>query len=191
MSHIVFGECNATNKAIELFREKISQINNNEILFWSGDGVNSHSEIHQMINENGGRKGNHIFYFTTINQPPNSDGLLFPYEKYSQKELFPDNNDRIFFEKKCQEVLSKFIEIIEIMLYTTDIDNIRIFIAEGYDNEFNEKKCTTNEMMKHLLQEIKTSFSIDSVIYKLYKLDNMVYPKIDSTKEIINIKKVK
>ncbi len=56
-----------------------------------------------MIKEQGG-KGNTLFALTSRNQATNSDDLLFPYDKYTNEQLFADNT-RECFSQCCEKNL--------------------------------------------------------------------------------------
>jgi hypothetical protein len=44
---------------------------------------------------------------------------------------------------------------------------MEIFVAEGYDDGFERKKCTLDEMKKDLLSQIEKTSFIDSCIYQI------------------------
>ncbi len=92
-----------------------------------------------MINENMKKQYHHIFCLTSKNQPNNSDGLLFPYDRYIQTELFLRDDDRTFFNEKCKEIIDDLKYVMSLFLKVNGISCLKLFITEGYDDMFVKK----------------------------------------------------
>jgi hypothetical protein len=167
MSHIVFGDFKATEEAILSFRKKLIESISNDVLFWCDEEIYFYPDIHRMIEENNSGDRKHTFCVTTESQTRNSEGLLFPYANYSQEELFPNGTDRSVFDEKCREILSKLLDVLRLLNSVDGIDEVRLFVTEGYDDAFEEKNTTIDELENVLLEEVRSSYSVDSSIFNL------------------------
>ncbi|MDR0518199.1 MAG: hypothetical protein LBH25_14285 [Fibromonadaceae bacterium] len=100
--------------------------------------------------------------------PTNSDDLLFPDDKYEYEELFPmGGEERDVFNKICESNLAIFKDIFTKFIETFNLKMLRLFVIEGYDCNIEVKKCTLDDAVQDILQQVQISPMIDSVIYEL------------------------
>lgn len=98
MSHILFGDFESQIINQDLINKVKEKLLHENILILFDHELDFSQEIEKMLDEH--RSGNtHKFCITTTLQEYNSDDLLFPYDKYSNEELFPNGEDRVVFEK--------------------------------------------------------------------------------------------
>ncbi len=168
MSHILFGTCRIDSEntgKIDIVKRDMSKFG---IKLWFDDEIDFYDDIQTMIIEqNNNSEYNYIFCITTNNQPTNSDDLLFPYDKYSYKELFPKGNDRNKFNDYCKKNMNKLHKF---FLYFTKIvypQNIKVFLTEGYDDQFDFLFCSIDEMISHILKQVEESHFLNSTIYHI------------------------
>lgn len=167
MSHIVFGDFK-----IDLMNEAcFEQIKKNAyskgVLFHFNDEVSIYKDINRMIQENDDTSNNCIFCITSNNQEFNSDDLLFPYDKYTDDELFPYEDDRKHFEELCFQNIMTLKNTISSLREVLNVSNLRVFVVEGYDDNFITMKCTNAEMIQDIFYQVINSFNLRSKIYKI------------------------
>lgn len=103
---------------------------------------------------------------TSRNQPNNSDDLLFPYDKYTNEQLFADKT-REYFSQCCKENLKILFWYLKEMIQRLQPKLFDVFITEGYDCDFIKKSITLDEMEFDIQQQVLTSFSIESCVYQI------------------------
>ncbi len=165
MSHMLFGDFNykVDNEQKNSLKRYLESMN---ILLFFDEEVGEFEEVSQMLNENEkGYKGR--FCITSVLQKYNSDDILFPYDKYSNVDLFPNGDDRRHFEELCYNNLMILQNVIETMEQKLDIDTLRIFVVEGYDTNFVVKDCNIYQMINSLYLQVKESFFLESYIYQI------------------------
>ncbi|MCI8670034.1 MAG: hypothetical protein HFI34_11045 [Lachnospiraceae bacterium] len=167
MSHMLFGDFNYKADKEQKYSLK-RNMESNKILLFFDEEVENFKEVTQMLNEN--TKGyNSRFCITSVLQKYNSDDILFPYDKHSDEDLFPNGDDRKHFEKLCYNNLKILQNVIETMKQKLDIDILRIFVVEGYDTNFVLEDCNIYQMINSIYLQIKESFFLESSIYKIKK----------------------
>lgn len=164
MSHFIFGTfcLDETKKYIvEDLKEELSAwgiiLTVNEFPYFE--------DISRMLNENLYASDVTKFALSSVRQPYNSDDILYPYDKYSNQELFDDSDNQIKFKELCLNhlnVLKKIINTINDNPYTT---KVQIMISEGYDNHFLTQYMTVEEMVRDIYSQVISSFSLESKIY--------------------------
>ena len=102
MSHFVFGCFNSDVVTSEVIDELKTGAQNRDVFIWFDSQLEFYSDISKMIKEQGG-KGEFLFALTSRNQPSNSDDLLFPYDKYTNEQLFADET-REYFSRCCKKI---------------------------------------------------------------------------------------
>ena len=168
MSHIIFGDFYARNnnrKNINQLKEKLFL---SDVLFLNGNEISFSADIERMLKENVNTTTNMFFCLTTTKQKYNSDDLLFPYNKYSEEELFPNGENRDEFERKCFENLKIYQDSINNIIHMLSVIEMRIFITEGYDNKFEVMRCNNvEEMVEDIKKQVHNFFSLESKIYRM------------------------
>lgn len=165
MSHFVFGCFNSDVVTSEVIDELKTRAQNRDVFIWFDGQLEFYSDISRMIKEQGG-KGKFLFALTSRNQPSNSDDLLFPYDKYTNEQLFADKT-RAYFSQCCKENLEILFWCLKEMIQKLQPKLFELFITEGYDCDFIKKRIFLDEMEFDIQQQVLTSFSIESCIYQI------------------------
>ncbi len=166
MSHILFGDFYLNEIESSIMKDLQSRWLQKGILIMFDHELLFNKELCAMLDEHG-ITGKKRFCITTIIQKYNSDDLLFPYDKYSSVELFPNGDDRTYFEKVCLDNLLVLQEVILDIKEMFKFKELRIFVTEGYDTEFVIKKCSVQEMINDINSQVVRSFILESVIYEI------------------------
>ncbi|WP_138305825.1 MULTISPECIES: hypothetical protein [unclassified Clostridium] len=165
MSHFIFG-CFKSDVVVPQIADELKKMaQKKEVFIWFDNEIDFYSEISKMAKEQGG-KGKVLFALTSRNQPCNSDELLFPYDKYTNEQLFADKT-REYFSQCCQENLEILYWCLKEMVQRLRPKLFEVFITEGYDCDFTRKNITLDEMMLDIQQQVLTSFSIESCVYQI------------------------
>lgn len=169
MSAFVFGDFHSDFFTIETIRELKSIFEKEEAYIWFDEEINFYDDIETMLNENRNGDNNIKFSITTKFQPTNSSDLLFPFDKYDMEELFPNgfDEDRDGFNKICRENLEIFNNLFLKFVKTIQPKKLRIFIVIGYDNSFEIRKYSSQQMFKDVYEQVKMSSFLSSVIYEI------------------------
>jgi len=166
MSHFMFGEFDSDCFSEQMQESAKREFQNKGLDIVFNQDVNFCDDIGIMLVENGGGICNR-FCITSVKQKCNSDGAIFPDDKYSTIELFPNGDDRTAFNEICETHIrilkDAFSRTIEIM----QINRIRIFVVDGYDTHFATLCCSLDHMFEDILSQVKTSFSLESTIYEI------------------------
>ena len=165
MSHFIFGWFNSAVLGSEITDELKKIAQKKDVFIWFDNGIDFYSDISKMIKEQGG-KGKVLFALTSRNQPNNSDDLLFPYDKYTNEQLFADKT-REYFSQCCKENLKILFWYLKEMIQRLQPKLFDVFITEGYDCDFIKKSITLDEMEFDIQQQVLTSFSIESCVYQI------------------------
>lgn len=165
MSHIIFGCFDLDTIDSETFSELKKEVGEEDILLWFGDETNFYPDLSRMVREQGEKAGT-LFAITSQRQRYNSDDLLFPYDAYTEDELFTDKT-REFFSQCCKNNLKVLFWCLHRMTQKPWLNNLKMFIVEGYDCEFLKKTLDLEEMEFDILAQVLTSYSIDSCIYQI------------------------
>lgn len=168
MSRILFGDFKMDN--CSLSQLKIVQKYTSEIgvYFWFDKEVDFYNDVQIILKEQTKQENKHTFCITTELQPTNSDDLLFPYYNYSTSKLFPNgDNNREQFNEYCKINLEILRKAFSCFLVLFQPKGIRVFITEGYDNDFKVICCDLEKMIQHIYNQIITSHILDSTIYLL------------------------
>jgi hypothetical protein len=164
MSHILFAEYTAKNykkEALKVYAKKY------DVYYWFNNEITFYAAIHEMYNENKILENSELFCLTSKFQPINSDDLLLPFDKYEQKELFPNGNNRKVFEQLCRKNLNEFDNIITNFIEIAKPLYLRIFVTEVYDIGFKIVKCSVNDMLEDMYKQIIHWGSLGSKIYEI------------------------
>lgn len=165
MSHILFGSCIIQNEHFEEMDRVKQYMSKYGINIWIDKEIDFYNDVHIIIAEYNKEKYNHVFCLTSKNQLTNSDDLLFPYDKYTNEELFPNGEDRTTFNKYCEKNL---LELGNCLIYFKDViapHNLRIFLTEGYNNLFKIIYGNIDDMINDVLEQVKQTHFLDSSIY--------------------------
>lgn len=135
------------------------------VFFWFNEEINFYEDIFRMCNEQHSKK-DILFTITSSNQPYNSSDLLFPYDKFTNEELFSDISGT-YYKECCKNNIKILFDCLEKLLKLFQPNKIDIFVVEGYDTDFKRKKCTLTEMKMDILVQIETESFIKSCIYEL------------------------
>lgn len=165
MSHIVFGyfDCHLDilTQSIQGELKKIGK--NKNILIHFHNELHFYSAILKIIEEQN-IQSNNVFALTSLNQPTNSDDLLFPYDKYTNDELFLDRT-RNKFCKYCNENLDILFSYLREIIYILNIKSFNLIITNGYSDNFIKKNVNLEEIQMDVYNQILTGFSIESCMY--------------------------
>jgi hypothetical protein len=168
MSHILFGDFVTKQFNLEQINNIKSYSSERSIYYWFNKEINFYSDIHTMLKEQLELENSINFCITTSLQPTNSDDLLLPYDKYNSKTLFPNGvNERKDFNKYCKVNLDNFYNTFLYFYRTLNPERIRVFITEGYDCNFEVKKCTIEMMIQDIEIQVMESHMLDSIIYEI------------------------
>lgn len=138
MSHFVVGCFNSDVVTSEVIDELKTGAQNRDVFIWFDSQLEFYSDISKMIKEQGG-KGKFLFALTSRNQPSNSDDLLFPYDKYTNEQLFADET-REYFSRCCKKNLEILFWCLKEMIQKLQPKLFELFITEGYDCNFIKKE---------------------------------------------------
>lgn len=163
MSYFLFGSFDSKYK--QLTQSIKSYGNKKNVYFYFNEEINFYKDILRMCDEQNLRR-EMIFAMTSDNQPCNSSDLLFPYDKFTNEELFKDPT-RNYFKKCCRDNIEILFDCLQRLMEIFCPKQISIFVVEGYDTDFQKKKCTLMEMKQDLLRQIEANSFIDSCIYEI------------------------
>lgn len=168
MSHFLFGDYYSDFFRPENIQYIKAYFEQKGFYIWFNDEIDFYREIKIMLNENCTLKNNIAFGITTELQPTNSSDLLFPYSKYDNKILFPDgDNDRSIFNELSNTNLDVFYGLLLQFIKIMRPKGLRIFVVNGYGNNFEIKKYSCKEMVEDIKNQVRISFFLDSVIYEI------------------------
>lgn len=167
MSHIVFGDFKLDLMNEHSFEKLRKEAYSKGVLFHFNDEINFYKDIRKMLLENVDIDNNCIFCITSSNQEYNSDDLLFPDDKYTEEELFPDGDDRKHFEDLCFQNIIILKNAILSLSEVLNVSNLRVFVVGGYDDNFITMKCNEAEMAQDIFEQVINSFNLKSKIYKI------------------------
>lgn len=162
MSYFLFGSFNAIIDK-ELLQQVKAYGNEHNIYIWFNEEITFYKEIQRMLEEQKS-EGNIKFAITSKNQPHNSSDVLFPFDKVANEVLFADTS-RNFYKKCCRENIDIVFDCFDNIINLLNIKQAEIFVVEGYDDIFQKKVCSMDEVKKDLLCQIEDEVSIDSCIY--------------------------
>lgn len=167
MSHIIFGDFHkdSVNHHIKSALKNALLIDG--ILVYLNEEVDFNTDVTRMLKENSIDLNNGVFCITSITQKYNSEDLLFPYDNYAEDELFPNGEDRTTFELICLDNLQPLNKGIKKLRDTLQPENLRIFVTMGYDDNFNNLKCSQAAMIEDIGKQVIRSFDLESKIYEL------------------------
>lgn len=162
MSYFLFGAFNAVHDEKQLQQIKANGIEN-DIYIWFDEEITFYKDIQQMLTEQNA-KGKIRFAITSKNQMYNSSDLLFPFDKFESKTMFADGS-RELYRRCCRDNLNILFDFLDKMMKTFYMEQIEIYIIEGYDVVFHKKVCSMEEMKKDILWQVEEKVFIDSCIY--------------------------
>lgn len=169
MSHIIFGDF-FSEKTDSLSRKKIEdELVKNGVYIFFDKQMNFYDDIYQMLKEHPSGISNISFCLTSTYQKYNSEDLLYPYDKYTLEELFPDGLEgrRERYEELSLKNLSQLKNSISIMLDIFEPHFFRVFTTSGYDTEFDVFNCTKEGMIHDIFRQVNEGFELRSRIYLL------------------------
>lgn len=165
MSYFIFGSFDLNQNKSSLQDVKIFG-KRKDVYFWFDEEITFYNDIARMCLEQNSC-GNMQFALTSFNQKYNSSDLLFPYDKYTNEELFKDKS-REFFCQCCHNNLNIVFDCLKKFMEVSNPSHLEIFVTEGYDDAFQRKRCTLSEMKEDLLSQIEAASFIDSCIYQIH-----------------------
>jgi hypothetical protein len=165
MSYFLFGTFNTLYDK-KLFQQVKTYGQEKDIYVWFNEEITFYNDIQRMLEEQNSN-GNIKFAITSINQPCNSSDVLFPFDKFTNEVLFADES-RSFFRKCCRENLEILFSFLKKMIEVLYIKQEEIFIVGGYDDIFQKKMCSIDEMKKDILLQVEEKVFIDSCIYYVH-----------------------
>lgn len=162
MSYFLFGTFDALKDETIIQRVK-TYTKEKGIYIWFDKEITFYKEIQRMLMEQNS-KGSIMFAITSKNQPCNSSDVLFPFDKFTNDALFEDES-REFYKKCCRDNIDILFDCLNKTIDSFNFRQGEIFVVEGYDDNFQKKKCNVDEMKKDLLLQIEDKVSVDSCIY--------------------------
>lgn len=166
MSHFMFGQFDSDDFLEQTQDRAKKELQNMNLNVFFNQELDFCNDIKKMISENGAGIC-FRFCITSIEQEFNSDDAIFPYEKYSDSELFPNGDDRTAFNEICESNIRVLKQALEKIIEIMQMKNIRLFVVDGYDNSFTTLCCSLDNMFDDILKQVKTSFSLKSTIYEI------------------------
>lgn len=167
MSSFLFGEFDSLGFTAEDVEALNTTLSEDGILLHLNEQIDFCKDIISMFEEQKCTKQNR-FCITSVRQKYNSSDILFPFDKYTNDELFPKTDERTEYNKLCLENLMILKRSIILMKNTLKITSLRVFVVEGYDTDFQVvKDFTIQQMIDHIYEQVKKSFILDSVIYEI------------------------
>lgn len=91
---------------------------------------------------------------------------MFPYDKFTNEQLFADET-REKFNKYCRQNLKDTFDCLQEFIYVFNPKDLEIFITDGYDNKFNRNKMNLDEIERDIFSQVISSFSLESSIYSV------------------------
>lgn len=111
-------------------------------------------------------KGKIRFAITSKNQMYNSSDLLFPFDKCESKIMFAEGSGELY-RRCCRDNLNILFNFLDNMFKAFYMEQVEIYIVEGYDVAFHKKVCSIEEMKEDILWQVEHTQNIDSSIYYL------------------------
>ncbi len=165
MSYFIFGSFDLELN-LNILQDIRTYGKRKNVYFWFNEEITFYKDITRMCIEQNSC-GNVQFALTSVEQKYNSSDLLFPYDKYTNEELFRDKK-REYFRQCCENNLNIVFDCLERLIEIAAPSHLEIFVVEGYDDVFQRKICTLNEMREDLLCQVEQASFIDSCIYQIY-----------------------
>lgn len=161
MSHIMFGVMKSSKNSEDL--KKYMKIRYPTINILTGKDVQNDDNIMKMLKNNILDINNYYqFLFTSKLQPFNSDDLLFPYSKFSNEYLFCKKEN--FVNEATKNLNFTFEMLKSFSLYASALE-LKIFVTETYDDNFEVNKCSFDEMKENILKQVLNGYYISSSVY--------------------------
>lgn len=162
MSYFLFGAFNSVNNVKKLQQIKANGLEN-DIYIWFDEEITFYKDIQRMLTEQKA-KGKIRFAITSKNQMYNSSDLLFPFDKYESKVMFADGSGELY-RRCCRDNLNILFDFLDNMFKAIYMEQVEIYIVEGYDVAFHKKVCGIEEMKEDILWQVEHTQNIDSSIY--------------------------
>ena len=162
MSYFLFGAFNSVNNVKKLQQIKANGLEN-DIYIWFDEKITFYKDIQRMLTEQKA-KGKIRFAITSKNQMYNSSDLLFPFDKYESKVMFADGSGELY-RRCCRDNLNILFDFLDNMFKAIYMEQVEIYIVEGYDVAFHTKVCGIEEMKEDILWQVEHTQNIDSSIY--------------------------
>lgn len=162
MSYFLFGAFNSVNNVKKLQQIKANGLEN-DIYIWFDEKITFYKDIQRMLTEQKA-KGKIRFAITSKNQMYNSSDLLFPFDKYESKVMFADGSGELY-RRCCRDNLNILFDFLDNMFKAIYMEQVEIYIVEGYDVAFHKKVCGIEEMKEDILWQVEHTQNIDSSIY--------------------------
>lgn len=162
MSYFLFGAFNSVNNVKKLQQIKANGLEN-DIYIWFDEEITFYKDIQRMLTEQKA-KGKIRFAITSKNQMYNSSDLLFPFDKYESKVMFADGSGELY-RRCCRDNLNILFDFLDNMFKAIYMEQVEIYIVEGYDVAFHKKVCVIEEMKEDILWQVEHTQNIDSSIY--------------------------
>lgn len=162
MSYFLFGTFNVLQNEKNIQKMKLYG-REKDIYIWFDDEIAFYEGIQRMLIEQKSL-GSIKFAITSKEQPYNSSDVLFPFDKFTNEDLFADKS-REHFKKCCRNNISILFNYLNQLIESFQISQMEIFVVEGYDDNFFKKECDLEGVKGDLLLQIEDRVSIDSCIY--------------------------
>lgn len=162
MSYFLFGAFNSVNNVKKLQQIKANGLEN-DIYIWFDEEITFYKDIQRILTEQKA-KGKIRFAITSKNQMYNSSDLLFPFDKYESKVMFADGSGELY-RRCCRDNLNILFDFLDNMFKAIYMEQVEIYIVEGYDVAFHKKVCGIEEMKEDILWQVEHTQNIDSSIY--------------------------
>jgi|GEM_PF-1509056 len=168
MSEFLFGDFFIASLEKKKVRELKDNFAQKDVYIWFDDEIDFYKEIHTMLKEHPGLKRNHSFAITTKIQKGNSHDLLYPWDKYNISQM---SNDDCYNEKSEDELyninLAIFYDLFNEFIKIIRPIDMRVFVVDSYDPEFEIVKLSLKEMFLDLKENVKENDFIVPTIYEI------------------------
>lgn len=162
MSYFLFGAFNLVNNVKKLQQIKANGLEN-DIYIWFDEKITFYKDIQRMLTEQKA-KGKIRFAITSKNQMYNSSDLLFPFDKCESKIMFADGSGELY-RRCCRDNLNNLFIFLDNMFKALYMEQVEIYVVEGYDVAFHKKVCSMEEMKEDILWQVEHTQNIGSSIY--------------------------
>lgn len=171
MSSYLFGDF-FSEKADAFWRKKARDelVKDGVNIFFDDEMNFVNDELLQMLKEHSSDHSNISFCLASVEERINCEDLLFPFDVYTQEELFPDGTEgsRERFNQLSLENLNTLKNAVAKMFEVFEPQSFRLFVDEGFDTGgWKVYRCTREEMIQDIYRQVTDEGILDEKIYLL------------------------
>ncbi|MDO4721068.1 MAG: hypothetical protein Q4A78_10440 [Peptostreptococcaceae bacterium] len=178
MSYYLFGSFSSKHRSdeqIRLLRETLKSrgvfVHLDEDLDWAKPAREDlfWGDVKEVLKEHPCSHPYH-FTFSSADQPCNGHDMLFPWDRYSFEELYPNGtDDRSTFMECAAQILDRTKWALQQLILYFQVREMRVFIDGGFDNTFEVVSCTLEEMFEELKRQMWETGDFDG-LPKFYQI---------------------